>query len=59
MPDRNMWIKIAEEFQNRANFPNCLGAVDGKYIRIIKPERSESLYINYKHFFSIGLLADC
>jgi len=52
-----MWLKIAKEFNERANFPNCLGAVDGKYIRIIKPERSGSLYMNYKHYFSIGLLA--
>lgn len=52
-----MWLKIAKEFNERANFPNCLGAVDGKHIRIIKPERSGSLYMNYKHYFSIGLLA--
>lgn len=52
-----MWLKIAKEFNKRANFPNCLGAVDGKHIRIIKPERSGSLYMNYKHYFSIGLLA--
>lgn len=57
VPDQNMWLKIAEDFNTRANFPNCLGAVDGKHIRVIKPERSGSLYMNYKHYFSIGLLA--
>lgn len=57
IPDKNTWITIAEEFKTRANFPNCIGAVDGKHIRVIKPERSGSLYMNYKHFFSIGLLA--
>jgi len=43
VPDKNTWIKIAEEFKTRANFPNCIGAVDGKHIRVIKPERSGSL----------------
>ncbi|XP_025407183.1 protein ANTAGONIST OF LIKE HETEROCHROMATIN PROTEIN 1-like, partial [Sipha flava] len=57
IPDQAMWLKIAKEFNERANFPNCLGAVDGKHILIIKPERNGSLYMNYKHYFSIGLLA--
>jgi len=42
-----------------ANFPNCLGAVDGKHIRLIKPTESGSLYYNYKHYFSVVLLAIC
>ncbi|XP_015378544.1 PREDICTED: uncharacterized protein LOC107172762, partial [Diuraphis noxia] len=52
-----MWLKISEEFKIRSNFPNCLGAVDGKHIRVVKPERSGSLFMNYKLFFSIGLMA--
>uniref|UniRef100_A0A8C5PGV0 DDE Tnp4 domain-containing protein n=1 Tax=Leptobrachium leishanense TaxID=445787 RepID=A0A8C5PGV0_9ANUR len=55
-PTDEAWSRIAAGFQDRANFPNCLGAVDGKHIRIVKPLQSGSLYQNYKHF-SIGLLA--
>lgn len=41
-----------------AQFPNCLGAVDGKHIRIIKPAQSGSYY-NYIKYFSIILMAVC
>uniref|UniRef100_A0A8C5QRJ7 DDE Tnp4 domain-containing protein n=1 Tax=Leptobrachium leishanense TaxID=445787 RepID=A0A8C5QRJ7_9ANUR len=56
-PTDEAWVAIAAGFWGRANFPNCLGAVDGKHVRIVKPLHSGSLYQNYKHFFSIGLLA--
>uniref|UniRef100_A0A8C5LTW9 DDE Tnp4 domain-containing protein n=1 Tax=Leptobrachium leishanense TaxID=445787 RepID=A0A8C5LTW9_9ANUR len=51
------WLAIAAGFWEKANYPNCLGAVDGKHVRIVKPLDSGSLYQNYKHYFSIGLLA--
>jgi hypothetical protein len=41
------------------NFPNFLGTVDGKHIRLRKPTESGSLYYNYKHYFSVLLLAIC
>lgn len=56
-PTEQLWKDVAEGFQNRANFPNCLGAIDGKHIRVVKPRMSGSLYYNYKDFFSIVLLA--
>ncbi|XP_008189955.1 uncharacterized protein LOC103311898 [Acyrthosiphon pisum] len=56
-PTKELWIKIAEGFYKNANFPNCLVAVDGKHIRIINPAKSGSNYYNYKHFFSIVLMA--
>lgn len=51
------WEQIASGFNKKANFPHCLGAVDGKHIRLKKPLNSGSLYFNYKDFFSIILLA--
>lgn len=58
-PSEVGWNKIVEKFNENANFPNCLGAIDGKHIRVIKPKHSGSLYHNYKHYFSIVLLAVC
>lgn len=58
-PSKEQWLTIAEKFNTNANFPHCIGAVDGKHIRVIKPHLSGSLNFNYKHFFSIVLLAIC
>lgn len=53
------WTNIADAFEKYANFPNCLGAIDGKHIKIIQPLDSGSLYYKYKNFFSMILLAVC
>lgn len=56
----NNWNSISHGFEKNTNFPNCLGAIDGKHIKIFSPPRSGSLYYNYKNFFfSIVLLAVC
>jgi hypothetical protein len=51
------WINIAEEFNTLWNLPNCIGAIDGKHITIRQPACSGAKFFNYKHSFSIILLA--
>ena len=51
------WKEVADGFYGRWQYPNCLGALDGKHIRIRCPPKSGSDYHNYKHFFSFALMA--
>jgi hypothetical protein len=54
--DKNACIRTANEFYEKTNFPNCIGAVDGKHIRITKSNDSGSQFYNYKNFFSTVLM---
>jgi len=48
MPNSNQeWNMVANEFFTQWKFPNCIGALDGKHIRIVPPPNSGSLYFNY------------
>lgn len=53
------WLNVAEGFKTQRNFPNCLGALDGKHVRLTKPYGTGSEYFNYKKYFSMVLLAAC
>lgn len=56
-PTTEDWLDIAQKYEIKANFPHCVGAIDGKHIRITKPRGSASEFFNYKKFFSIVLVA--
>lgn len=51
------WESIAKEFALLWQFPNCLGALDGKHINFQPPRNDGAYYYNYKHTNSIILLA--
>lgn len=56
-PTTEMFNDIAAKYFDRWNYPNCIGAIDGKHVRIVCPANTTSAHFNYKDFFSVVLLA--
>ena len=56
-PTKEDWKQIEYRFNTKWNFPNCLGALDGKHIMMRASPNSNSSFYNYKGFFSIVLMA--
>ena len=55
--EEDQWRAIADGFMRRWQFPNTIGALDGKHVACKCPPRSGSLYFNHKKFYSVVLLA--
>nr|CAI5821160.1 unnamed protein product [Callosobruchus analis] len=50
------WLKVAEDYEEKWNFPHCIGALDDRHITFSAPISSGSFYHNYKGTDSIVLL---
>lgn len=59
VPKREQWRSVAQWFETFWNLPNCIGAIDGKHVRIEKFANSGSSNFNYKSYHSIVLMACC
>ncbi|XP_071051621.1 uncharacterized protein [Onthophagus taurus] len=59
VPSKEEWLRIADRFYELWNLPNCIGAIDGKHIRIQKIPKSGSTNFNYKGYHSVVLMAAC
>lgn len=57
VPTEQKFSEIAKQYFKRWDYPNCVGAIDGKHVRIVCPANSGSSFFNYKDYFSIVLLA--
>ena len=56
-PTEQTWKNIASDYEEKWQFPHCVGSIDGKHILIQAPACSGSVYFNYKKTFTIVLLA--
>jgi hypothetical protein len=56
-PTQKIFHEIVKDFNIRWNFPNCVGSIDGKHIRIKCLPNSGGQYFNYKQYHSIVLQA--
>ncbi|XP_060866068.1 putative nuclease HARBI1 [Metopolophium dirhodum] len=58
-PSTELFEQIAYDFEKLWKFPNCIGCIDSKHIRIKCPNNSGSMFYNYKGYFSVHLQGVC
>ena len=52
------WLTIARKLEERWQFSNCIGAIDGKQVVMQTPSYAGSHYYNHKHAHSIVLMVE-
>lgn len=52
-----IWLLPGCRFYDKWDFPNLVGAVDGKHVHMRAPANSGTEYYNYKKHFSLNLMA--
>lgn len=52
MSDRSRMERDLFRFFKIVNLPNCIGAIDGKYMTIQAPPNSGAIHFNYKKTFN-------
>lgn len=58
MPEtENEWLKIAEQYQKKWQFNNCVGCMDAKHILVVKPKEDSPQYQNYSDSYSVLLFS--
>jgi len=50
LPSKEIRLKIAQQCHQVTDFPNHIGAADGKHIRLLCPHSSGLHYFNYKKY---------
>jgi len=55
IPNKEDYLKISSTFEVLWNFPHVVGCLDGKHLRVKCPEKSGSMFFNYKGYYSIVL----
>jgi hypothetical protein len=50
------WLQIVNDFWDLWNFPNYIGVIDGKHVKVPALPNSGSEFFNYRHSFSVVLL---
>jgi hypothetical protein len=48
-PKWSKWSQIVNDFWDLWNFPNCIGAIDGKHVKVQASTNSGSKFFKHKH----------
>ena len=56
-PEGQNLLKTMRKFESLCNLPQCAGAVDGTFVRLVKPSEYGDVYWCYKGYTALTLLA--